>query len=166
MPGEALTRLHQERADKMKRFLRSHGIRFHPDEWTANERIQIWPDDSHVKGGSSAADRAFEALLPKWLEPHHLPAGSQDSLGFQNHAERLVNEFLPGLTVFTTRIAYYGFIAWAVQEWNQRKWPPGTVLCELFPRLERAYVLCEFVHHGNEASDCRAISQRSKSEVK
>ena len=163
--GEALTRLRPERADKMKRFLRSHGLRFHPDEWTANERIQIWPDDSHVKGGPSAADRAFEALLPKWLEPHRLPAGSRDPLGFQNHAERLANEFLPGLTVFTTRIAYYGFIAWAVQELNRRKWPSGTVRRELFHRLERAYVLCEFVHHGNEASDCRVIGQRSKSEV-
>jgi hypothetical protein len=162
---EALTRLSQERADKMKRFLRSHGLRFQPDEWTANERIQIWPDDSQVKGGSSAADRAFEALLPKWLEPLRLPAGSRDPLGFQNHAERLANEFLPGLTVFTTRIAYYGFIAWAVQELNQRKWPSGTVLRELFHKLERVYVLCEFVHHGNESSDCRVIGQRSKSEV-
>ena len=163
--GEALTRLRQERADKMKRFLKSHGLRFQPDEWTANDRIQIWPDDSHVKGGSSAADRAFEALLPKWLEPLHLPAGSRDPLGFQNHAERLANEFLPGLTVFTTRIAYYGFIAWAVQELNQGKWPSGTVLRELFHKLERAYVLCEFVHHGNETSDCRVLGQRSKSEV-
>lgn len=163
--GEALTRLRQERANKMKHFLRSHGLRFHPDEWTANERIQIWPDDSHVKGGPSAADREFEALLPKWLEPHRLPAGSRDPLGFQNYAERLANEFLPGLTVFTTRIAYYGFIAWAVQELNQRKWPSGSILRELFHRLERAYVLCEFVHHGNEVSDCRVIGQRSKSEV-
>jgi hypothetical protein len=163
--GEALTRLRQERAEEMKRFLRSHGLRFQPDEWTANERIQIWPDDSHVKGGSSATDRAFEALLPKWLEPLRLPAGSRDPLGFQNHAEHLANEFLPGLTVFTTRIAYYGFIAWAVQELNQRKWPSGTVLRELFHKLERAYVLCEFVHHGNESGDCRVLGQRSKSEV-
>src|SRR5512139_3448281 len=54
--GEALTRLRQERADRMKRFLKSHGLRFQPDDWTANDRIQIWPDDSHVKRGSSAAD--------------------------------------------------------------------------------------------------------------
>jgi hypothetical protein len=163
--GEALTRLRQERVDQMKRFLRSHGLRFHPDEWTKDDRIQIWPDNSHVKGGASAADRVFEALLPKWLEPLRLPAGSRDPLGFQNHAERLANEFLPGLTVFTTRIAYYGFIAWAVQELNQRKWPLGTVLREVFHKLERAYVLCEFVRHGNESSDCRVIGQRSKSEV-
>ena len=163
--GEALTRLRQGRADQMKRYLRSHGLRFHPNDWTANVRIQIWPDDSHVKAGPSVIDRALEALLPKWLEPHRLPAGSRDPLGFQNHAERIANEFLPGLTVFTTRIAYYGFIAWAVQELNQRKWPAGTVLRELFHKLERAYVLCEFIHHGNNANDCRVIGQRSKSEV-
>ena len=163
--GEAITRLRQDRADQMKRFLRSNGLRFHPNDWPANARIQIWPDDSHVKAGPSIADRALEALLPKWLEPHRLPAGSRDPLRFQNHAERLANEFLPGLTVFTTRIAYYGFIAWAVQELNQRTWPSGTILRELFHKLERAYVLCEFIHHGNEASDCRVIGQRSKSEV-
>jgi hypothetical protein len=163
--GEAITRLRQDRADQMRHFLRSHGLRFQPTDWTANTRIQIWPDDSHVKAGPSMADRALEALLPKWLEPHRLPAGSRDPLGFQNHAERLANEFLPGLTVFTTRIAYYGFIAWAVQELNQQTWPSGTVLRELFHKLERAYVLCEFIHHGNDAGDCRVIGQRSKSEV-
>ena len=167
--GVALTRLRQDRAEQMKRFLRSHGLRFHPDKWTADARIQIWPDDSQVKAGLSIADRELEALLPKWLEPQRLPAGSRDPLGFQNHAERLANEFLPGLTVFTTRIAYYGFIAWAVRELNQRmsqgKWPPGTILRELFHKLERAYVLCEFIHHGNDDSNCRVIGQRSKSEV-
>jgi len=109
--GEALFRLRQERADQMQHFLRSHGLRYRPEEWSANARIQIWPDDSRVAPGPTAADRAFEALLPKWLEPHRLPPGSRDPLGFQNSAERLANEFLPGLTVFTTRIEYYGLIA-------------------------------------------------------
>jgi len=76
---------------------------------------------------------------------------------------RAARKRIPSL--FTTRIAYYGFIAWAVQELNQRTWPSGTILRELFHKLERAYVLCEFIHHGNEASDCRVIGQRSKSEV-
>ena len=163
--GEALTRLRQDRADQMKHLLRTHGLRFYPDDWTANVRVQIWPDESYVKAAPSISVSALDTLLPKWFEPHRLPAGSRDPLGIQNHAERLANEFLPGLTVFTTRIAYYGFIGWAVQELNQRKWPSGTVLRELFHKLERAYVLCEFIHHGNEAGDCRVIGQRSKSEV-
>ena len=163
--GEALTRLRQDRVDQMKRFLRSHGLQFHPVEWTADVRIQIRGDDSQVKAASSIADRELEALLPKWLEPRRLPAGSRDPLGFQNNAELLANEFLPGLTVFTTRIAYYGFIAWAVQELNQRKGPSRTVLREQFHKLERAYVLCEFIHHGKLDNDCRVLGQRSKSEV-
>ena len=163
--GERLARLRQERADEMRLFLRRHGLRYQPEEWRADARIQIWPDDSRVAPGVSAAERAFEALLPKWLEPLRLPAGSRDPLGFQNAAERLANEFLPGLTVFTSRIAYYGFIAWAVRELNQRQQEPGSVLRELFHRLERAYVLCEFVHHGSGSNDCRVIGQRSKSEV-
>jgi hypothetical protein len=95
--GEAITRLRQARADQMKRFLRSHGLRFHPNDWTASARIQIWPDDSHVKTGPSIADRALGALLRKWLKHHRLPAGSRDPLGFQNHAERLANEPFPFL---------------------------------------------------------------------
>ena len=163
--GERPTRLRRERADQMRHFLRKHGLRYQPEEWSADARIQIWPDDSCVAPGDSAADRAFDALLPKWLEPHRLPAGSRDPLGFQNSAERIANEFLPGLTVFTSRIAYYGLIAWAVRELNQHQWGPGTVLREHFHKLERAYVLCEFVYHGSESNDCRVIGQRSKGEV-
>jgi hypothetical protein len=149
----------------MQRFLRYHGLRFRPERWDANARIQIWLDGSSMAPGFSAADRALDGLLPKWLEPNRLPPGSRDPLGLQNWAERLANEFLPGLTVFTTRIAYYGFISWAVRELNQRQRKSGTILRELFHKLERAYVLCEFIHHGMEANDCRVIGQRSKSEV-
>lgn len=163
--GESLARLRQERADQMRLFLRRHGLRYQPKEWHADARIQIWPDDSRVAPGASAADRAFDTLLPKWLEPLRLPPGSRDPLGLQNSAERLANEFLPGLTVFTSRIAYYGFIAWAVREFNQRQRVPGVVLRERYHRLERAYVLCEFIHHGSGSNDCRVIGQRSKSEV-
>lgn len=163
--GEHLERLRQERLEQMQHFLRKHGLQYHPDKWHADARIQIWPDASRVAPGDSAADRAFDALLPKWLEPHRLPAGSRDPLGFQNSAERIASEFLPGLTVFTSRIAYYGLIAWAVRELNERRREPGTVLREVFHKLERAYVLCEFVYHGSGSNDCRLIGQRSKSEV-
>ncbi|WP_051387121.1 hypothetical protein [Bradyrhizobium sp. ARR65] len=160
-----LTRLRGTRAEQMRRFLRSHGLRFQPEEWSASTRIQIWPDDSRVSSGISASDRAFEALLPRWLEPQRLPPGSRDPLGFQGSAERLANEFLPGLTVFTTRIAYYGLIAWAVRELNQQRWSSGPVRRELFHKIERAYVLCEFIYHGSETNGCQIIGQRSKSEV-
>jgi hypothetical protein len=52
-----------------------------------------------------------------------------------------------------------------VRELNQRQWQSGTVLRDLFHKLERAYVLCEFIHHGSGSNDCRVIGQRSKSEV-
>ncbi|MBR1214622.1 hypothetical protein [Bradyrhizobium sp. JYMT SZCCT0180] len=163
--AQALERMRSSRANKIKHFLRSHGLQFHPEEWTVNERIQIWPDDSYVKTGSSATDAELKLLIPKWLEPQRLPAGSRDPLGFQNHAEQIANELLPGLTVFTTRIAYYGFIAWAVQKLGQSNRIPGGGQAEQFHRLERAYVLCEFIHHGNTTDDCRVLGQRSKSEV-
>lgn len=163
--GERLTRLRQKRVDPIQRFLRRHGLRFEPEDWSADTRIQIWPDESSVTAETSAADRALEALLPNWLEPHRLPAGSRDPLGFQNFAEGLANTILPGLTVFTSRIGYYGLIAWAVRELNGKRPNAGISLREVFQKIERAYVLCEFIHHGPGSDDCRVLGQRSKSEV-
>lgn len=163
--GERVTRLRQKRIDATQRFLRRHGLRFDPEDWGANTRIQIWPDDSSVTVETSAADRTLEALLPSWLEPHRLPAGSRDPLGFQNFAEGLANAILPGLTVFTSRIGYYGLIAWAVRELNGKRPNAGISLRERFQKIERAYVLCEFIHHGAGSDDCRVLGQRSKSEV-
>lgn len=160
------TRLRQDRIDAMQNFLRTHAVRFSPKEWGLGVRIQLRADDSVVAPEKSARDLEFESLLPRWLAPHRLPPGSRDPLGFQNFAERLANEFLPGLTVFTTRIGYYGFLAWAIQTLNEGELKPGSPpRKELFHRLERALALCEFVHHGPENNDCRLIGQRSKSEV-
>ena len=159
-----LVRLKQDRINKIQKFLRSHGLRFSPDEWKSGSRVQLWPDGSFLEANASNADRAFQALLPSWLEPRRLPPGSRDPLGFQNFAEKIADEFLPGLTVFTTRIGYYGFIAWAVRELNRAQVSRGGVRRELFHRLERALVLCEFVNHEKEVN-CRLLGQRSKSEV-
>jgi hypothetical protein len=163
--GEHMTRLRQKRIDAMQRFLCRHGFRFEPVDWRADTRIRIWPDESNVTAETSAADHALEALLPNWLEPHRLPAGSRDPLGFQNFAEGLANTILPGLTVFTSRIGYYGLIAWAVREINGKRPNAGISLRDHFQRIERAYVLCEFIHHGAGSDDCRVLGQRSKSEV-
>ena len=162
---ETFDRLRQDRVNAMQGFLRKHGLRFSPEDWGPGVRIKIWPDNSVVAATTAGPDAALEGLLPKWLEPHRLPSGSRDPLGFQSHAERIANEFLPGLTVFTTRIGYYGFISWACRELNAHQYPAGTVRKELFHRLERALVLCEFIHHGTDDSDCRILGQRSKSEV-
>lgn len=163
--GHSLDRLRQDRIDEMQKYLRKYGIRFRPDEWIPGSRIQIRPDDSVVGVATITNDPAYESLLPKWMEPTRLPPGSRDPLGFQGYAEKIANEFLPGLTVFTTRIGYYGFLAWAVRELNNQKFPAGTNRHEMLHRLERAFVLCEFVYHGNEETNCRVIGQRSKSEV-
>jgi len=159
-----LVRLSQNRIKKIQKFIRSHGLRFSPDEWKSGSRIRIWPDGSFIKAPVSDADRDYQALLPSWLEPRRLPPGSRDPLGFQNYAEKIADEFLPGLTVFTTRIGYYGFIAWAVLKLNEAQFSRGVARRELFHRLERAVALCEFVNH-DEGINCRLLGQRSKSEV-
>jgi hypothetical protein len=146
----------------MKRFLRSHGLRFHPNDWTASARnpnlagrqpCESWAIYRRsCIGGAPTKMAKTSPAAGRFARSYRIPESC-----------RAARKRIPSL--FTTRIAYYGFIAWAVQELNQRTWTSGTVLRELFHKLERAYVLCEFIHHGNEASDCRVIGQRSKSEV-
>jgi hypothetical protein len=160
-----LFRLRPDRVERMQKLLHAHGVQFYPKDWVSACTVYLWPDGSFMKESTADVDQAFEALLPKWLEPQRLPSGSRDPLGFQSFAEKLADGFLPGLTVFTTRIGYYGFIAWAVRELNQAKPLNGVVGREAFHRLERALVLCEFVNHGKDDNDCRLLGQRSKSQV-
>jgi hypothetical protein len=124
--GRQFDRLPQSRLAEMQSFLRANGLRYSPEVWTPGTRIRIGPDASFVARSKPKIDGDLEALLPRWLEPNRLPPGSRDPLGFQSHAERLANEVLPGLTVFTNRIGYYGFIAWAVAKLNGER-PPATV---------------------------------------
>jgi hypothetical protein len=86
-------------------------------------------------------------------------------LGFQANAERLANELLPGLTVFTSRIGYYGFLAWATQILNEQSCRRGHTRQDSLHRMERALVLCEFVHHGAADKSCPLLGQRSKTQV-
>jgi hypothetical protein len=94
-----------------------------------------------------------------------LPPGSRDPLGFQAYAEKLANNLLPGLTVFTSRIGYYGFLAWAIRELNRLEEDRRVRARERFHRLERLLALCEFIMHGKEDNDCRLLGSRSKTEI-
>jgi len=165
--GREVERLHDHRLREMKQALRKAGISFHPDEWpTADTRVQLWRDGSFVE--RNGADPVLAGLLPQWLEPFVLPSGSRDPLGLQAPAERLVNEVLPGLTVFTFRAGYYGFLTWAIRSVNglsRDAVPRRTPRREVLNALERTLALCEFVYHGLEDDSCSLIGQRSKLRV-
>jgi hypothetical protein len=164
--GEPLHRLREERVRKIQKTLRHFGLSFHPEQWPMPAtRVQIWRDDSAVLADGRSKEAKFEALLPRWLEPFRLPPSSRDPLGLQAHAERLANELLPGLTVFTSRIGYYGFLAWAIQCVNDLLCPNHQTRQNRLHRLERALALCEFVYHGPEDDSCRLLGQRSKTQV-
>jgi hypothetical protein len=164
--GDPLYRLREERLRKIQTTLQSHGLAFYPKDWpTPDSRVQIWRDDSVVFKNRADKDTKLEALLPRWLEPLKLPTSSRDPLGLQAHAERLANELLPGLTVFTNRIGYYGFLAWAIQFINNSPCPSGLTRQECLYRLERALALCEFVYHGAGDDSCPLLGQRSKTQV-
>jgi hypothetical protein len=164
--GDPLHRLREERVRKLQGTLRQFGLSFRPEQWpTPATRVQIWRDDSVVLAGGRGKEAKFEALLPRWLEPLKLPPSSRDPLGLQAPAERLANELLPGLTVFTSRIGYYGFLAWAVQCVNDLPCPSHQTRQERLHRLERALVLCEFVNHGLGDDSCPLLGQRSKTQV-
>lgn len=165
--GREFERLSEERLREMQGSFRKAGISFNPEDWpTADTRVQLWRDGSIVE--RSGVDSTLEGLLPQWLEPFVLPTGSRDPLGLQAPAERLVNEVLPGLTVFTFRAGYYGFLTWAIRSVNGLALTAlhrRTSRRELLNALERALALCEFVHHGVEDNSCPLIGQRSKVRV-
>jgi hypothetical protein len=165
--GREFERLRDNRVREMKQQLRKAGISFHPEEWpAADTRVRLRRDGSFVE--RDEADRELGALLPKWLEPFVLPSGSRDPLGLQAPAEKLVNEVLPGLTVFTFRAGYYGFLTWAIRSVNRLKrdeLPKRMPRSEVLNALERALAICEFVYHGIEDDSCTLIGQRSKRRV-
>lgn len=165
--GRELARLHASKVREMKRTLSGAGIAFEPESWPkSHTRIRLWKDASFVR--TEAANSAIAGLLPQWHEPFVLPSGSRDPLGLQASAERLVNEALPGLTVFTFRAGYYGFLPWAIAHANslaRDEVPRGWTRREVVNALERALVLCEFVYHGRDDDSCVLIGQRSKIRV-
>jgi hypothetical protein len=162
---DELLRLRKERLKLMQKTLLSHGCAWDPEDWdTPTTRIQIWADPSVVRGELSRGDRELMSLLPQWLAPQKMPPGSRDPLGLQAYAEILANRLLPGLTVTTTRIGYYGFLAWAIQVVNERA-APSLSRHETLNRLERVLALCEFTLHGAGKNECRVIGQRSKTKV-
>jgi hypothetical protein len=165
--GREIQRLRPARFREMRRALTRAGISIDPQEWpTADTRIRLWRDASFVQ--SDGGDPELVALLPQWIEPFVLPSGSRDPLGLQAPAERLVNEVLPGLTVFTFRAGYYGFLCWAIRSTNglaSSALPRRMPRREVVNALERALVLCEFIYHGQEDDSCRLLGQRSKLRV-
>lgn len=165
--GREFERLREHRFSEMKRVLRKGGISFSPEEWpTGDTRIQLWRDGSFID--RYEVDPVLTGLLPQWLEPFVLPSGSRDPLGLQAPAERLVNEVLPGLTVFTFRAGYYGFLTWAIRSVNalaRDALPRRTTRLEVLNAFERALALCEFIYHGLEDDSCSLIGQRSKLRV-
>ena len=113
--GEDLLRLREGRLRKMQSVLRKHGCLFSPGDWPSSDtRIYIWADRSVVSPALKQVDLELATLLPRWLDPQKMPPNSRDPLGLQAHAERVANKLLPGLTVNTTRIGYYGFLCWAI----------------------------------------------------
>ncbi len=163
--GETYDRLRQERIDQMQRAFKSAGLAFEPTVWSPGTRIRIWRDDSIVLAKPTEVETGFEGLLPRWLEPQRLPPTSRDPLGLQNHAERIANELLPGITVFTSRAGYYGLLAWAIRRVNEAPCPAGQTRRERFNCLERALALCEFIHHGASDNACTLLGQRSKTRI-
>lgn len=162
--GRRAKRLQPERVEAMQHALKSAGLTFEPAHWAPGAYLRIWQDDSIVEKAGEVGE-ALDFLLPRWIEPQKLPPTSRDPLGFQAFAERIANELLPGLTVFTSRAGYYGLISWAIQRLNDERCPPGQTRRERFERLERAFALCEFIHHGVNDRTCSLLGQRSKSRV-
>lgn len=162
--GHEFQRLRGDRLKEMQSALRREGVTFEPAIWPTSEtRIKFM--QTAGANGNRRANPVLLSLLPQWLALTVLPPGSRDPLGLQAPAETIVNEILPGLTVFTFRAGYYGFLAWAIRFANAAKQLSGTgARRDLVNAFERAFVLCEFIHHDRDDS-CRVLGQRSKTRL-
>jgi len=164
--GESFERLTEIRRSQIQKTLRKHGISFSDDGWSTSAGvIQLRRDDSVVLGKLTATDYQIESLVPHWVAPPNMPPSSRDPLGLQSYAEHLANEMLPGLTVFTFRAGYYGFLSWAINCANERTLSQGQTRRDMINRLERALVLCEFIQHGQGDESCALLGQRSKRRI-
>ncbi len=134
----------------------------------ATDRVTPEPVDRAQAKTPRAIPGAWAELLPRWTERVARPPSSRDPLGFQSGAAVLADRLLPGLTVFTQRAGYYGFLAWALDhaqalhkgagEWRQP---------DLIYRLERALATCEFFHHDRDADNqpCAIIGSRRRGPI-
>ncbi len=163
------SRMPTQNLAQLTKVLRSNGIEYDSGKTSANDFFPLRVDKSYVRK-KDRANRNLEAripedlrsVLPRWVVSDKLPASSRDPLGLQTDAEKLANKVLPGLTVFTNRVGYFFFLAWAIQEINRLKNLSVTRRLDLLNRLERALVLCETLYHGTDIDMCYHQGQRSK----
>ena len=159
-----------ERLADLQGVLRRHQVKFDKSRTRADDFYPLRMDEAVAAGpervrraNAAAVPEVIAAWLPKWLVSDSLPPSSRDPLGLQADAERLAGRLLPGMTVFTNRVGYFFFLAWALRELNGRRDLPTTERREILNRMERALVLCETLYHGTGGLvDCRHQGQRSK----
>jgi hypothetical protein len=168
--GQPMRRMPRKRLDALHQVLREHGVHFEESVASANDYFRMWMNPAHLTRRerrqwmqSVVLPDDVTTWLPKWLVTDPLPPSSRDPLGLQADAVQLANHLLPGLTVFTNRIGYFFFLAWAVRELNRRDGLAAGERRETLNRMERALVLCETLYHGKEdLKKCFHQGQRAK----
>jgi len=130
--------------------------------------LASFDEGSPVSGGGARPSKEREKvqplapfldeIMPSWLARLDSPPGSRDPLGLQTISAKHADELLPGLTVFTSRARYYGFLCWAVATAQQD--PTPAFHLERVHRLERLLVLGEALRHGDDARACTYIGGR------
>lgn len=168
--GEPLRRMPSQRLDELQQVLREHGVACDESVTRANDYFPMWVNVAHLTQSERDVWQQpvvlpdhVTAWLPKWIISESLPPSSRDPLGLQADASQLANALLPGLTVFTIRVGYFFFLAWAVRELNRINGPTAKERREMLNSLERALVLCETLYHGkNDFKNCFHQGQRAK----
>ena len=171
--GEYPGRMPRRRLKSLQEVLRRHGVGFDASKTRADDFFPMWINPAHLAPAdrarlirSSPVDDATREMLPKWLVPVALPPSSRDPLGWQADALKLADGLLPGLTVFTSRVGYFFFLAWAVRELNRQDTLTTNQRQDVLERLERALVLCEAFYHGKDGlSECFHQGQRVKTRL-
>jgi hypothetical protein len=98
---------------------------------------------------------SLRQTMPTWVEADPLRSRAVDALGLQSTSDEIAREFLPGLSVLTTRARYYALLAWARRVCGAR---PDE---DRIHRLEVALAVREAMLHSdggrNGVERCRFV---------
>ena len=93
-------------------------------------------------------------LEPNWNKPVKEYDRALDPLGMNRVNDRMIGELVQGFTALTSRVRYYSFYVWAIEQIRKNKLAKNfTEFKNAFYDLERLYMLASISHEELQPTD-------------